>query len=233
MTAVVRPPLEPHYPLRTYQFRVGILPPPDDAPGPGTEGRGFRATAPAAPPPAPEPAPYVAGVKKVSGLTVTVEKSETKEGGNALHRYLNPDRATWEPITLEQGLAVDGTLESWAQAVLRFLREGRVDPANPVKRNVVIDVWDDRVHGRTDPTGNLTAGSADGSGLPLPVRIRRYVVLNAWISKFHAVPTLDALAGEVGLISVELTHEGWRPEQPAGTGGPASALPGPQGTAIP
>ena len=221
---VIQPPLTPWYPLRTYQFRVGILAPPPDASG----GRTFLGspvgTSPSTPPqPAPEGLPYVAGVKRVSGLTVSISATETKEGGNSLHRYANPDRATWDPITLEQGLALDDTLERWAAAVVRFLRTGKVAEGEPVKRNVVIDLWDERLHG-PDLSRNLQPDPAAGTA-QLPQRLRRYVVVNAWISKFRALPQLDALADEVGLLSVELTHEGWHADLPAGAAPPTAVTP--------
>ncbi|MGS2617482.1 phage tail protein [Micromonospora sp. LZ34] len=154
-------------------------------------------------------------MQRVSGLNLTVSAHETWEGGNALHRYANPDRATWDPITLEQGLAIDDTLERWAAAVLRFLRTGRVEPGEPVKRNVVIDVWDTRLHGFDLSRGREPAEATNGASVDQ--RLRRYVVVNAWVSKFRAIPQLDALADEVALLSVELTHEGWHADQPSAT----------------
>lgn len=213
-----QPPLTPWYPLRTYQFRVAILPPPADSSG----GRTFLGppvgpSRELPPQPAPDVAGYVAGVQRVSGLNLTISAHETWEGGNALHRYANPDKATWDPITLEQGLAIDDTLERWAAAVLRFLRTGLVEPGEPVKRNVVIDVWDTRLHGF-----DLSRGLSPAGGEAPDQRLRRYLVLNAWVSKFRAIPQLDALTDEVALLSVELTHEGWRADQPSATA-PAAA----------
>jgi phage tail-like protein len=168
---------ERHDPLRTYRFRVSI---------------GGRA---------------VAGVQKVSGLTVAVGVRETWEGGNALHRYANPDRATWEPITLHQGLALGDTLERWATAVVDYLRTGR-SVRGAVKRDVVIDVLEDRWPPKEGPAP------------------RSYLVRNAWISKYEAVPALDAMANEVALISLELTHEGWKAQhEPAAAPTPPASSP--------
>lgn len=188
-------------PLRTYQFRVALLPPPADAEaasrtflGAGQDPRVFKL--------AQGQEQYVAGVKRVSGLNVTIAAQEVREGGNALHRYANPDRANWDPITLEQGLAIGDTLERWADAVVRFLRTGSDSTGERVKRNLFIDVFDPAV--------------LDGT------RIRRYLVFNAWISRFQAIPQLDAMANDVALLTVELTHEGWRrllPEPPTQGGG--------------
>jgi phage tail-like protein len=190
----------PYDPLLTYQFRIQLLDPPaeaafDDVPAErGTLGTSTAPTTRAIGSPS---TGYVAGVRRVSGLSVTVASTETWEGGNSLHRYANPHRAVWEPIQLEQGLALDMSLQAWAEAGLAFLRTGTVNPAQPVKRNVLLDVWD---------PGDASAG---------PARPRvRYVIFNAWVSKFSAVPRLDAMADEVALLTVELTHHGWRTEPP-------------------
>jgi phage tail-like protein len=198
-------PAAPPNPLLTYAFRVELLPPPGGAPaGPG----GVR------PAPVNETGGYVAGVRRVSGLTVTVAGTETWSGGNSLHRYANPFRAVWEPIVLEQGLALDGRLERWANAGIQFLRTGVPPAGEPVRRNLRLDVWD--------------TSSATEIG-PFQQIARRYLIFNAWVSKLQAVPRLDAMADEVALISVELTHHGWRLDDgselgPAMAGEPA-ALP--------
>lgn len=187
----------PRNPLRTYQFRVAVIPP-------GTP-----------------PSTYVAGVKSVSGLRAQVSAWEMWEGGNNLHRYANPNKVTWEPVTLEQGLALDDTFERWAQAVLDFA--AGATPREPVKRQVMIDIWDENVHPQGPPA------PAQPPSLPPPSvparppvssnprvdvgalgpRFRRYHLMNAWISKYQPLPKLDALTSEVALLSVELVHEGW------------------------
>lgn len=153
-----------HDPLRTYRFRVLL---------------GGR---------------VVAGVQKVSGLTVAIAARETWEGGNALHRYANPDKANWEPVTLHQGLALGTELEDWAMAAVAFLRTG-LPSRGPVKRDVILEML-----GPEHPS-------------PSPPRLR-YKIQNAWISRYEAVPSLDALGNEIALSSVELTHEGWIRDPP-------------------
>ncbi len=170
-------------PLRTYQFRVGF--------------RGAKAT---------DGATYFAGVQRVSGLSVSIDAVEVWEGGNNLHRYANPNRASWDPISLEQGLALDGTLEEWAGAVLDFLRTGKAPPM-PVKRSVVIDVWDPDLHGQGGASDAAGAAAATAASYE---RFRRYEVFNAWPSKLQAIPQLDAMGNEVALLTLELMHEGWR-----------------------
>ncbi|APR75702.1 Hypothetical protein A7982_01048 [Minicystis rosea] len=156
-------------PLRSYQFTVFVA-------GTGVD---------------PRQGQLIAGVQRVSGLACTVTASEVWEGGNNLHRYVNPDKINWEPVTLEQGLALDDSLEAWAAEVRNFVARGS---GNQVKRNVDIEL--------RDP-------------LATDQWMRRYRIKNAWISKYNALPKLDALTSEVALLSVELQHEGWTVEFPS------------------
>ena len=167
--------ITPRNPLRTFQFRVTVS------------------------------SVLVAGCRSVSGLNMTVTPFEVWEGGNNLHRYANPNKVTWDPITLENGLALDNTLEKWAQAVVDWARTGLPPTSGQaVKRELQIDVWD--LSQGTEP--NLTA-PASGTTDISPARSRSYAVHNAWISKYHALPKLDAMASEVAIQSVEIMHEGW------------------------
>ncbi len=190
-------------PLRTYQFRLGLLTPPS------SNGTATQATLSGG---------YVAGVQKLSGLGLSIEANEVWEGGNNLHRYAQPNRVTWEPITLEQGIALDDTLEDWAQRVVEFTKTGRA-PKGPVKSNVVVDVWDPLLH----PRGKPRQSTGPAATTPAPVdgasttdspngnkHLKRFLIFNAWVSKYTAMPQLDAMASEVALLSVELTHEGFR-----------------------
>jgi phage tail-like protein len=169
----------PRDPLRTFQFRVVV------------ESLGKT--------PATE---YVAGCRSVSGLHMTVAPFEVWEGGNNVHRYVNPNKINWDPIVLEQGLALDDTLDNWARAVVQFARTAS-KPSSELKREVVIDVWDRVLHGPEVPTQK---------GLQ---KVRSYRVHNAWISKYHSLPKLDSMSNEVGLLSVELLHEGWELTDPS------------------
>jgi phage tail-like protein len=161
--------LMPRDPLRIYRFRLWL---PLDGGAPGDE---FAS-----------PPGYIAGVRSVSGLSMTVKPFEIYEGGNNLHRYAQPDKVTWDPITLEQGLGIGSKLTDWAQAVRDFC-VGSISSTGPVKRNVNLGVFDE----------------ADGLRMLFEIK-------NAWISKFQATPKLDAMAtSEVGIQTLELTHEGW------------------------
>jgi phage tail-like protein len=160
-----------HDPLRNFQFRVKMV-------------QGASSDE------------YVAGVQKVSGLNLSISASETWSGGNSLHRYANPDKVTWDPITLEQGMALDDSLAQWAEAVLHFVKTAE-RPQAPLKRDLIIDVW--------DPHKAMAGGNGERSE-----RVRRFMIFNAWISRYQALPQLDAMGNEVALVTVELVHEGWR-----------------------
>ncbi len=137
----------PRNPLRTYQFRVAVIA------GNAQPSGALH--------------PYVAGVKSVSGLRSQVSAWEAWEGGNNLHRYANPNKVTWDPIVLEQGLALDDTFERWAAAVLNFAATGTVTKNEPVKRQVTIDVYDENSHPEGPPALARAPGQRSSGEPPL------------------------------------------------------------------
>jgi len=140
---------------------------------------------------------YIAGVRTISGLSFTVGPHELWEGGNNFSRHVNPEKVTWEPLVLEQGLAVDDTLVQWAEAARSYALTGKVDDTRPVKRHLIIDMFKPRTPDQA----------------PLAVH-QRFVVINAWVSKLVLLPKLDAMASEVALSTLEIVHEGWFADDP-------------------
>lgn len=164
-----------------------------------------------------DPKAPIAGVQRASGLSFSVSSYEVWEGGNNLHRHAQPDRVTWDPISLETGLMLDSTLFDWTEQLRRFLggkTEGWPDSAastaasatgaaakpapNLLKRTVYLTLWDPLLAGEFAPE---LAESTD---------ILQFEILNAWPSKLVAVPKLDGLGAEVAFQTLELVHEGWR-----------------------
>jgi phage tail-like protein len=149
----------------------------------------------------------VGGVQRVSGLTSSITAYEIWEGGNNLHRYAHPDKVNWDSVTLEQGMALDDSLEQWARGVQYFAKTGSLDKQGtadvPVKRDVIIEIHDP------------VMGSVSGQPSPQPQRCRSYTLHNAWISKYTALPRLDALGSEIALVLVEMIHEGWSLNPPS------------------
>jgi len=134
----------------------------------------------------------IAGVTKVSALGRTVAPNEVKEAGDSLGARHNPGLVSFDEVTLEQGWSADRTFEQWANQVLKL----HSDPAaaHDFKRTVFIEMF--------DLNGN--AGSAGGS-----TPAQRYKLHRAWVSKYVAMPELNADSGGVGIRSVSLRHEGW------------------------
>jgi phage tail-like protein len=132
----------------------------------------------------------IAGVTKVSGLSRSLAPNELKEAGDLLSPRKNPGTVSYEDITLEWGLSVDRTLEEWADAVVSF----QADPTvSGFKRTLFIDVYD------------LSGNPGDTASRPA----LSYKLNRCWISKYTALPGLDADGSAVGIQSVTLHHEGW------------------------
>ncbi len=163
-----------------------------------------------------DPGIPIAGVQRASGLSFSVSSYEVWEGGNNLHRHAQPDRVTWDPITLETGLMLDNTLFEWTEQLRRFLGGKTPDwPGSPapsaqatsagapptpmsLKRTVYLTLWDSLLALQGAPE------------LVETTDVLQFEILNAWPSKLVAVPKLDGLGSEVAFQTLELVHEGWR-----------------------
>lgn len=132
----------------------------------------------------------VAGITKVSALTRTVTPNELKQAGDLLSPRNNPGAVRYEEVVLEKGLSMDNAFEEWANAVVQL----QVDSSTKgFKRTVYIDVYDLK--------GNVN----DRNSTP----IASYKLNRCWITKYTALPELDASSGGFGIQSVTLRHEGW------------------------
>ncbi|SRR6266852_771610 len=132
----------------------------------------------------------VAGITKVSALTRTVNPNELKQAGDLLSPRNNPGAVRYEEVVLEKGLSMDNAFEEWANAVVQL----QVDSSTSgFKRTVFIDVYDLK--------GNVND--------PRSTPVASYKLNRCWITKYTALPELDASSGGVGIQSVTLRHEGW------------------------
>jgi phage tail-like protein len=137
----------------------------------------------------------VAACRKMSGLTGSVDVVKFRAGTNkASNEELSPGRTHYEPVTLEAGLTNDRTFEDWALQLIRHDQvevdraqaPGRVaDPG--FRRDVVIKVFD----------------------IDNQVTVKRFVLHNAWVSKYTAMSELAAEANEVLIETIEIQHEGF------------------------
>jgi len=133
----------------------------------------------------------VAGVSKVSPLGRSVAANEVKQGGDMLAPRQNPGAVTYDEVTLEQGWSADTTFEKWANAVTRL----QIDPGvKHFKRTVYIDVFD------LNGSPGVQGGSAP---------IASYKLHRCWVSKYVALPDLNADSGGFGIRTITLKHEGW------------------------
>jgi len=133
----------------------------------------------------------VAGVTKVSPLSRSVNVTELREGGDLLAARQNPGTIRYEDVTLERGRTADRQFEDWANLPARL----HLDPSgvSGFKRTVFIDVFD------------LKSAPADRASTPVVT----YKLLRCWVTRYVALPDLDASANAVALESITLRHEGW------------------------
>ncbi|MEE8058717.1 MAG: phage tail protein [Pseudomonadales bacterium] len=129
----------------------------------------------------------VAGVSKVSGLKTTVEVVDWRSAGDQSHKRKLVGGATYDPITLEQGLSHDAIFQDWINLVNHIDGDASMSLLN-FRKDIVINLL------------NL-------QGVPA----MSYKVFRAWPSEFQALPDLDAgNTNTVGIQTLKLEIEGWR-----------------------
>ncbi|RKH37897.1 phage tail protein [Corallococcus sicarius] len=131
----------------------------------------------------------VAACRKISGLTGTVEVVKFRSG-NSLSSVdeLSPGRAHYEALTLEAGLTQDTAFQDWATQLIRHEATPGLRAAEPDYRRTVEILVYDIDHNRP---------------------VKRFILHNAWCSKFTAMSELAAEANEILIESVVIEHEGF------------------------
>jgi phage tail-like protein len=130
----------------------------------------------------------VAGVTKCSALTVSVESKEYRSGEMDSFKQKLPGLVSFEPITLEQGVTNDKTFELWATAMSNYLGNKGADSQktpNDFRKELDIEIY------------NLNNE-----------KVKAYRVFQVWVSKYTAIPDLDANSGDFLIQTVVLEHEG-------------------------
>jgi phage tail-like protein len=130
----------------------------------------------------------VAGLTKCSALTVSVESKEFRAGDMDSFKQKMPGMVSFEPITLEQGVTKDKTFEAWATAMSNYLGNKGSDSQktpNDFRKEIDIEIF------------NLNNE-----------RVKAYRVYQCWVSKYVAVPDLDANSADVMIQTVTLENEG-------------------------
>jgi phage tail-like protein len=130
----------------------------------------------------------VAGLTKCSALTVSVESKEFRSGEMDSFKHKLPGLVSFEPITLEQGVTSDKTFEKWATAMANYLGNKGADSQktpDDFRKEIDIEVY------------NLNNE-----------RVKAYRIYQCWVSKYTAVPDLDANSADVMIQTLVLENEG-------------------------
>ncbi|HKY01863.1 MAG TPA: phage tail protein [Burkholderiales bacterium] len=130
----------------------------------------------------------VAGLTKCSALTISVESKEFRSGDMDSFKHKLPGMVSFEPITLEQGVTNDKTFEAWATAMSNYVGNKGADSQktpNNFRKDIDIEIF------------NLNNE-----------KVKAYRVYNCWVSKYTAVPDLDANSADVMIHTIVLENEG-------------------------
>jgi phage tail-like protein len=130
----------------------------------------------------------VAGLTKCSALTVSVEAKDFRAGDMDGFKRKLPGLVSFEPITLEQGVTADKTFEKWATAMSNYLGNKGADAQktpDAFRKDIDIEIF------------NLNN-----------VKVKAYRIYECWVSKYTAVPDLDANSGDVMIQTLVLENEG-------------------------
>ena len=132
----------------------------------------------------------VAACSKVSALTRKTEAVDFRAGGDPQGVRKIPGQTTYEAITLERGLVIDGWFESWVNKVWFYensAAHGQLVSLADFRRDLTIQLM--------NQAGQMVA---------------QYMVFSCWPSSYTALPELDASANTVAIETLELQNEGWQ-----------------------
>lgn len=132
----------------------------------------------------------IAACSKVSALTRKTEAVDFRAGGDPQVTRKIPGQTSYEAITLERGLVLDGWFESWVNKVWFYENSGahgELVSLADFRRDLTIQLMNQ-------------AGQA----------VAQYMVFNCWPSSYTALPELDATANTVAIETLELQNEGWQ-----------------------
>ena len=130
----------------------------------------------------------VAGLTKCSALTMSVESKEFRSGDMDSFKHKLPGMVSFDAITLEQGVTGDKTFEKWATSMANYIGNKGSDAEktpNDFRKDIDIEIF------------NLNNE-----------KVKAYRIYNCWVSKYTAVPDLDASSGEVMIQTIVLENEG-------------------------
>jgi phage tail-like protein len=128
----------------------------------------------------------VAGLNKMGALEKTIETVKWRNTDDPIHKRVMSGGASYEAVTLEQGLTLDPDFEKWANLTNNIEGDAVLTLKN-FRKDIIINIL------------NLQGQLAIS-----------YKLYRAWVSEFQSLPDLDAgIMNAVGIQSMTLQHEGW------------------------
>jgi phage tail-like protein len=149
------------------------------------------------------------GFTSVSGLTVSTEAIQYREGGYNTTVHQLPGQTSFSPITLSKGVMLkDSSQAAWMKRLFSVVSSG-------AKGGIGADFrcnLDIRVLSHPNPAGtNGSAANAtlDGNRNSIEPHVAlRFKVYNAWITNL-SYSNLDAGGNSLMVEEMTLVHEGW------------------------
>jgi phage tail-like protein len=189
-------------PVRNFRFLV------DFKPNSATPGYGFSASM---------------GFTSVSGLTISTEAIQYREGGYNTTVHQLPGQTSFSPITLSKGVFQgDSSQLNWMKRLFSITSAG-------AKGGVGADFrcnLDIRVLSHPNPAGTSDSGAnaslAGKTNSDAPHVALRFKVYNAWITNL-SYSNLDAGGNSLMVEEMTLVHEGWDATYASGLGANSSA----------
>jgi phage tail-like protein len=132
----------------------------------------------------------VALVSKMTALKRTTEVVEWREGGESNTVRKLAGKTKYEPITLEQGMSLDGDFEDWADRVNKWGGTDLAQKDNEFRKELRVEVLD-----------------LDGEV------VLKYKMHKCWVSEYTAIPDLDANGNAVAIKTLKIENEGWEKDK--------------------
>jgi phage tail-like protein len=150
------------------------------------------------------------GFTSVSGLTVSTEAIQYREGGYNTTVHQLPGQTSFSPITLSKGVMLGGSSQAaWMKRLFSVVSSG-------AKGGIGADFrcnLDIRVLSHPNPAGTADSGAnatlaAASINSTAPHVAIRFKVYNAWITNL-SYSNLDAGGNSLMVEEMTLVHEGW------------------------
>lgn len=126
----------------------------------------------------------VLGVSKVGAIKRTTEVIKHRDGNDPSLDIKSPGRTTYDPITLQRGVTFDPEFAKWAQTIHSLKEDIRIDFG--YKRDLILEIVNEK--------GQV---------------VHRYILRNAWVSEYTALPDLDAKPNAIVIDSLKIEIEGF------------------------